>query len=330
VVGKDEKALHLFTGALLMVDRNFPSQTGIHEIVLFESTTGVVDSIDPVRVGKDALVRAENVVIDLSGAVKRRDGMVELSSANCHSLFSCGEYGLGVLDGVLKLIEKDFSLTSLISVVGSGKLSYALGFDGSYDVVFFCNGVMNGKVVNKVYSAWTTSSYVGVNSTEEQVIEYLASPPVGSLLEIFNGRMLVAVDNLVYVSEVFDYSRFKVIPFIFESAVVMMKGLTGGMYIGTEKEVLFLSGTDPFEFSRVKVMDGRVISGSCYKVTASDIGLQAQAEVIVFSVSGEGICLGDGSGNVQNLTKVEIDFSDEVVGACCVTNDKQYIVSMGV
>ena len=313
-----------------MVDRNFPSQTGLHEVALFNATTGVVDSIDPARAGEGAVVKAENVVIDLSGAIKRRDGMSAVSAVSCHSLFSCGDYGLGVFNNVLSLIESDLSITSLFSVVGSGRMSYALGFDGSYDVVFFSNGVVNGKVFNKVYAAWTTGSYVGVSSTEEQVVEYLPAPPVGQLLEIWNGRMFIAVDNLIYFSEIFDYSRFRVTPFIFESDVVLMKGLTGGMYVGTEEEVLFLGGTDPYEFSRTKVLSGRAVSGSCSKVTASDIGLQAPAEAIVFSVSKEGICLGDSSGSVQNLTKVSIDFPDEIIGASCVTSDKQYIVSMGV
>ncbi len=313
-----------------MVDRNFPSQTGLHEIELFNSTVGVVDSLDPVRLGEGALARAENVVIDLSGAIKRRDGMTEVDSGVWHSLFSCGVYGLGVCDGTLKLIERDLSITSLVSVVGSGRVSYALGFDGSNDSVFFCNGVMNGKVVNKAYSAWTMGSFVGVSSTEEQVVEYLAAPPVGSLLEIFNGRMFVAAENLLYFSEIYDYSRFRVTPFIFEEDIVMIKGLTGGMYVGTEEGLFFLGGNDPFEFSRIKASDGRVISGSERKVTASDIGLQVPAEVIVFAISGEGICIADGSGSVQNLTKVGIDFPEELIGAGCITKDKQYIVSMGV
>jgi hypothetical protein len=310
--------------------RQAPTQTGLHDVLLFDKTVGLTDAIDPVRLEDGMLAKAENVVIDTSGAIKRREGMMSLSSSACHSLFSCGSYGLGVFDGVLKLIESDFSLTSLLSLVGSGRVSYVLGFDGSYDCVFFSNGTVNGKVVNKHYSAWTTGSYVGVASTGSKVIEYLTAPPIGQFLEIFNGRMFVAVGNLIYFSETFDYSRFQVTPFVFSSKIQLMVGVTGGMYVGTEDEILFLSGNDPYELSRVRVMIGRAVVGSCVKVTASDIGLQAKAEVIVFSVSGEGVCIGDSSGSIQNLTKIGIQFPSDFVGAGCVTEDKQYIVSMGV
>ena len=304
--------------------------TGLHEVVLFDKTTGLMDSFDPIRAEEGAVVRAENVVVDFTGAIKRREGMVALNSLNCHSLFSCGSYGLGVFDDVLCLIERDLSLTSLVSVIGSGRMSYALGFDGMYDSVFFCNGTINGKVVNKQYSAWTTGAYVGVASTDSKVIEYLPAPPIGKFLDIFNGRMFVAVDNLIYFSDPFDYSKFQYTPFLFESNVQLMIGVTGGMYVGTEDEVLFLGGNDPYTFTRSKVITGRVVVGSCVKVTASDIGLQAKTEVVVFSVSGDGIYIGSGDGAVQNLTKVGINFPDDLVGAAVVTDEQQYIISMGV
>lgn len=304
------------------------TQTGLHSVPLFDKATGIVNSIDPMRVGEGGVVTAENVVIDISGAIRRRDGMERLSSATCHSLFSCGSYGLGVFGGVLSLIERNLTVSSLVSV-GSAKVNYALWFNGMYDVVFFSNGTVIGKVVNKAYSAWVTGSYVGLDSTDSRIDEYLSAPPIGQLLKIHNGRMYVAVENLVYVSEIFDYSRFKFIPFIFENDIVMMEGVAGGLYVGDESDLFFLGGSSPEEFTRTKVMSGRVVTDSCVKVAASDIGLQGAKEVIVFTVAGEGICIGSESGCIQNLTGNDIDFSNGLIGAACVTKDKQYIVSMG-
>ena len=312
----------------LRSNNNSLGQTGIHDVPLFNSSSGVIDSIDPVRLGEDALAKAENVVLDISGAIKRRDGMVLLSSSNCHSLFSCGKYGLGVFNGVLSLVESDLSITSLVTV-GSDRVSYALVFDGMDDVVFFSSRSINGKVVNKVYAPWLVDTPTAINSTLTQIGEWHYSTPKGQLLEIFNGRMYIASNNILYFSELYDFSQFRSIsPFIFDKDITMLHGISTGMFVGTLDAVYFLHGVDPNEFALKRVYSAGAVLGTSVKLSASDILSQTPGDVIVFSINGKGICIGDSGGNVSNLTKVPISFPKSTFGACCVNKDNQYIVSL--
>lgn len=310
-----------------MADRRM--NTGIHNVVLFDKTEGLSDSSDPVRVGENALITAENVVIDLSGSAARRKGMTLVHSGNWHSLFSCGSYGLGVVDGVLNLIESDRSLTAL-KAIGVNRVSYVKSFDGLHEVVYFVSVSTVGKVVNKVYADWAMGDYVGVSSTDSRVIDYLLGPPPGQLLEIFNGRMFIATGNVLRFSEIFDFARFASESlFLFDSNITMLVAVPAGLFVGTDSNVYFLKGNDALDLGINLAYRAGAIFGSSIKVSAAEIAMQSTTDIVVFGISGEGICLGDGSGNVLNMTNIPVVFPVGKTGACCVTSEKQYIISLG-
>ena len=310
-----------------MADRRM--NTGIHNVVLFDKTEGLSDSSDPLRVEEKVITVAENVVVDLSGGIARRKGMALVVGGDCHSLFSCGSYGFGVFGGVLNLIESDYSVTPL-KVVGTNRVDYAKTFDGMYDVVYFTNSVIVGKIVNKVYSDWVMGSYVGVDSTDSRVTDYLTGPPPGRLLEVFNGRMYIAIGNILRFSETYDFSRFvSESMFILDSNITMLASVPTGLFVGTTNSVYFLRGVDALEMSINLSYRAGAILGSAIKVSAAAIAMQSSSDVIVFSVSGEGICIGESNGNVLNMTNIPVVFPTNKTGACCVTGDKQYIISLG-
>ena len=304
--------------------------TGLHLFPLFSKTEGLADKIDPMRVEETGLVTAENVVIDISGGIKRRQGATLLHSGNCHSLFSAGDFGYCVINGVLTLIEEDYSLWN-IGTVGDVRLNYVYTFDGLYDVVYFVGETINGKIVNRnSLLPWTTSDYVGIASTEAQSKEYLSSPPLGELIEVYNGRMFIVDDNVLYYSSVFDFSRFEMTAqIVFEDSITMLVSLSTGLYVGTTNNVYFLHGEDPLSMVLIPVYHAGAISGTAVRVSAYEIIDNAISDVIVFSVSGESICIGNEQGRVLSLTNTFVEFPGSSSGACFVTHDKQYIVSLG-
>lgn len=311
-----------------MATRKAPTQTGIHAVPVFDKTIGVTDKLDSLRISDDSLAKAENVVIDISGGIARRSGCTVVQSGACHSLFSCGKYGLGVFGGVLKLIEEDFSLTSLVAV-GESRVAYARSFDGLSDVIYFVSVDVVGKVVNKGYSSWTTPAYVGIDSTDAQVKDYLSGPPKGQLIGVFNGRLYIANKNIIRYSELYDFSRFaSQSAFVFDSDISMMECLASGIYVGTETSVVFLQGTDVSDFRYLVTYGKKAILGTSIKVTSTEIGLESNGEAVVFSVAGEGMCIGTAGGEVMNLTSTYVEFLESSFGACCITTDKQYIVSL--
>lgn len=121
--------------------------------------------------------------------------------------------------------------------------------------------------------------------------DFMAPAPAGRCLAFWRGRALVAVGNVLYASrtnqwELFDPKRdFK--QFIDNITVVVP--VDDGIYVGTEKELAYLSGTTWDQLQYRKVMSGPVALGS---------GVSVRGELVK---QGEGagiglaaICIADG------------------------------------
>ena len=124
--------------------------------------------------------------------------------------------------------------------------------------VYYCNGREIGIVTGGVSTAWSKASVVFNIKDTTKVI---SGPPVGSLLEYFNGRMYVVQQNVVWVSEQYDVNAFDLAKGLiqFESGITMVQGVTDGLWVGTRNRVVFLRGSHPGDFKyEVKGMFGIV------------------------------------------------------------------------
>lgn len=302
---------------------------------LYHKATGLNTREDPERVGYDietgvlGLTEAENVDIDLSGAIRRRAGYTKLTTGLCHSLFSCGTYGYCVKEGALCYIDKDLNITALKDI-GNFKVAYVYNFDGYTDRVFFTNGVITGQLFGQQVFSWQPSPYIGINSTESQVVKYMPAVPIGHLLEIFNGRMYIAKDNMLYISEPFAYSWFdEKLAFIFDSRITILRGVLGGLFVATNKEVFFLAGSNPQEFSLVKAYAYGGIEGTDQLAQCSLLGIDIPGNGIIFA-SSQGLCIGTSTGQVLNFTQAFINFPQNCskIGASLINNNNRYIVTL--
>lgn len=300
---------------------------------LYHKATGVNTVADATRInyntetGVLGLSEANNVDIDLSGAIRRRAGYTKLSDGLCHSLFSCGTYGYCVLNGNLCYIDSTLAV-SVIKNIGNFKTVYALNFDGTDERVFFTNGVVTGILYGLQVFPWVPSPYVGVNSTKAQITEYMPIVPPGQVLRIYNGHMYIARNNILYASEPFAYSWFdEKAAFVFEDRIVLVQGVVSGLYVATNKAVYFLAGSDPREFSLVKVYDYGAVEGTDQVVTAASLNLEAQGDAILFA-STQGLCVGLPTGLVLNFTKAFIAFPQVSIGASLIDVNNKYTVTL--
>lgn len=292
--------------------------------ILFEKSEGIMDKFKDVR-SKDLLV-ADNVVIDLTGAIKRRDGFTQVKTGLWHSMISVSDGFIGVNDGVLCKVRNDLSIVQLVTV-GNYRIGYVVVFDGEKEVVYCSNGF---KVRGESIESWKGSSYVGVQSTEAQVADYLDTPPSGQLLEVFGGRMLVADGNLLWYSEQLDFSLFRRRSFIvFDSDITMLKGLLSSVYVGEKGRISILEGDDVNKFSIVRAEDFGAILGTGVCVNAGSIGFGEIGDVLLFTSPQKGICLGNNAGVIQCLTESTVEMGSADIGCAYVNDDNQYIVSLG-
>ena len=294
-------------------------------INLFKATTGLNNKIDPVRLDFDPktgvtdLSIAYNISIDKTGRPSRRDGYDSVVSGSYHSLFSCGSYGLCILGTSLYVLESDYSTTSIATVTSGAKMAYVKHFD----VTYFCNGYEKGKVTDRVYSTWIASSYVGPDTTKT-----VSDPPIGTILELWNGRMYIGKDDVLWYSNPFAYSQFDLarnyVPF--GNQMRMIQGVKNGLFIGTDNGISFLGGSNPNEFSYEFLTDSRVIEGADVKVKGSIINPQIQGFVALIPTNN-GIFAGLPTGELFDLTKERIDFPYSLRGAGIV-KDNTYIITL--
>ncbi len=306
----------------------------MNKFPLLKGTSGLNDKFDSLRApyvadsSVTSLTQADNVTLDLSGAIARRPGCTLLADGNVHSIFSCGDYGLCVRDGVLNLILGDLSLIPLLSV-GNNKMAYVRSFDGMDDLVYFMNGTLAGIVRNGVYVPWLVPAYVGIKSTASKVRSFEPVIPSGQLVTIYNGRMFIAKGNQVYVSEPFAFSWFDTIrSFIFESRISMLRMVSGGIYVSTTDEIFFMVGDGPDNFSRVRVFNAGAVEGTDLEIPASQADVQAHGYAFFFACKGKGICAADNGGIITDHTGTFLNFPGGVIGSSYINDKRQFVVTI--
>lgn len=132
-----------------------PYAAGIDEkegLFEFASFKGLRNNVDPESFSPEDLVTALNVDIDDAGGISRRKGFSSPVVAGVdRALFAAGSVCLGVGSNALKLIQPDWSTTTLRSgLAASRPLSYA----AVGNRVFWSNGVETGCVQDGVSRTW--------------------------------------------------------------------------------------------------------------------------------------------------------------------------------
>ena len=305
-------------------------------IPIFSGSSGLNTKIDPARIrfdpktGISDLSACVNCDIDNTGRPFRRAGFTATSrTESWHSLFSAGSFGLGVKGNALAVINPDLSYTAIRNVNADARMSYVKDTDGAQDIIYYCNGHQNGRIINKVSYTWPVGDYVG---PETRKTFYEA--PVGHLLEIRNLRMFIAVDNILWYSEPGNMSSYRLAAnyFAFPSRIRMVQAVEGGLWISDEEAIYFLGGEivpAAMEMPiQAKKADYPALEGTAVKVPASQIGIEnlLTGLVIVF-VGPESVCIGSVDGQLIEFTRSKIDLPGGLAGAG-LYKDGKYIVTI--
>lgn len=167
--------------------------------------------------------------------------------------------------------------------------------------------------------------------------QFLSAPPAGDFIGYFKGWMLVAKGNRLYPSEVYAPELFdsrKSIPFLDRITMVApMNDKTGaGVWIGTDTQVIWLTGNSPETWEYKVAASSGVIPGTLAysesKILGDDSGASAQ---IVYFTTKQGICVGRANGGLIGLTQDRFSFPAQPIGAGVVRNHRgtvQYVVTL--
>lgn len=164
-------------------------------------------------------------------------------------------------------------------------------------------GYLAGSTTNGLFS------YIGENDALVLTCRtgYCHPAPVGTVTAFYRGRVLVAVDNVLYASrpnqwELFEIKRdFKQ----FSANITLICPVDDGVYVGTTDELAFLSGQTFDALQYRQVMSSSVVLGSGVSVRGDLIRLgdgRGQGSAMI-CIADSVICAGFNSGQVVRLTE---------------------------
>jgi len=231
---------------------------------------------------------AMNVDIDNTLGISSRDGYDEvIAGTDIHSLWSDGITGFYV-DG--ETLYQTDGITGTIITSGL-TLSARMAYAPFNDRIYYSNGHQIGYV--------KSNAAVHLPAPGREFKEPL---PAGKFLAVFKGCLYVAVGNVLYVSDpMCDYYDIRTGYRIFPEAIRMVRPVDDGIYV-SDDVVWFLKGKGNDEFERDEAYPIPAIPYTDVVVSGKYIGEGLDGDVAIWT-GEDGICLGDNSGKVVNLTE---------------------------
>lgn len=268
----------------------------MYEVILEAGKFKGIDNLtDPLTIHPGGragtyMVVGLNVDIDDEFNIVLRPGYDRKETGNFHSAWSDGNIGYVVKrsDGYLYFIGEDLSITQVVLVDPSSPMQYVY----QNGRVYCTNGDIIGYIEGSVFTPLPLPD------------EYYQRTMVpGHLIEFHRGRLLVARDEMICISE-------PLMPHYYDirwgwrtlgSRITMLKSVDGGVFIGTDEGAYFASGQDFLASAVTKITDSPPIFGSASVVSGDEVtGLGING--VVYWSSDEGIWRGSMDGSVKNLT----------------------------
>jgi hypothetical protein len=243
----------------------------------------------------------ENLDIDNSMTLSTRPGSdLEISGTDVHSLWSDGNITAFYVDSpVLYKLNVGYSATSL-GTVGTGRMSYAKWNDRIY-------------LTNNV-GIWYCKDSLTALSTD---VTYKLPMPPGKFIAYYKARLYVAKGKVLYISDALcDHYDIRTGFRVFSNDITMLIAVDKGLYV-SDGETWFVSGAEPDEFHRNKVLDVDAIPYTAALVNGEYVGDGVQGNHALW-VSADGICLGNSDGAVKNLTRSRYAMTDYGIGGAAI------------
>ena len=145
------------------------------------------------------------------------------------------------------------------------------------------------------------------------------NPPLPfTQIDHYNGRMLYAINNILYFSDPFAYEQIDYakgfIPFLNE--ITMIAIVDTGFFIGTTDNTYFLSGTRVGELDLTVVADYGVVVDTRSYLDGAVVGADpTTAKKTPAWISTKGMCIGFHDGSMQNVTETAVILPEGSTGA---------------
>jgi len=287
-------------------------------ILKFKDITGIVNTMDPLRIPSNALVTGLNVDIDDEFMIHRSHGYTKLHQGNFHSLWSKRDRSLALIvrNDTLHYITPSMDIVSLgLSVPNGCRLSYA---------------EMGNMVI--ISDGDTLSYFQDYSIHEAPDIDqtFKAKMVGGSIICVYNSRLYAVRGNTIYYSDA-------VAPFVMDTRactiqipgrITMLVPVSDGLYVSDNYGIAFLGGSDPSEFVYTKINESPAVHGMFTTIDGSDLGGGFDTIVATWW-SDDGMYMGFPGGVVKQVTNGRYVLNKPYLGTLVCRDDVGFVQLLG-
>jgi hypothetical protein len=265
------------------------------------------------------LQQANNMEIDNTYALSSRGGFtsIGLTGTNIHSLWSDGDTAFYV-DGN-SLYQFNYPVTTGYLIRSGLTVNALMSYAVFNNRIYYSNGYQIGYIKNSV-------NYDIVNP----VLTFKQPLPPGEFIEYFKGCLMVAKENVLYISDpMCDYYDIRNGYKQFSANINMVRSVDNGVYV-SYGGVYFMKGLGNDEFALFDAYPFSAIPHTDVLLNGSFLGGDEKDGVAMWT-GEDGICYGNNNGEVTNLTEARYTFTPYSKGAALVrekSNVRHYINSI--
>lgn len=192
----------------------------------------------------------------------------------------------------------------------------------------------NGKELLLLAAVPTNVASININKQNlgrPPVTQDMDPMPAGEFSTVWNGRLLVAYDNVVVWSEPNQYGVTKLMYnyLVFSEPVTMLAAIdtAGGFYVGQESKTYFVAGADPGDARLVAAYSAGAIPGTMSMIPGARLPFEEPPVMPVpMWIASNGVfCVGLPDGSVLPLT--EARYVTKKAGSGAAMFDQRHGVS---
>ena len=243
---------------------------------LLHGSYGLNTNADPASLlvsddGKAFLLSCDNVFIGDTGRINRCYGSVLIYSGNVHTVIKQGARLFFISGATLYELIGARGVQPVATLSGN-KYYHATINNGQDYVTFLTDGVSNSILSRGVLRDWNAGSYFGVDTVRAGSLS--AAPP-GTLLSYGLGRMWVANEQQVFMSEpnnpyLYHLGHGRITA---EEEITCLAFVKNGFWLGTTAAIYYVQ-SDGVKFIRAEKAPYGCFKGTPPKVDAAQLPLQ--------------------------------------------------------
>lgn len=137
--------------------------------------------------------------------------------------------------------------------------------------------------------------------------QYMQHAPAGQIVAYHYGHLYVVNGSNIYFSQPYGYELFDLRDYMpFDSPVRILAPVDNGIWVGTDKEIAWLAGTDPRKMEVVSRADAKSVKGTLAHITSDslpEIKENVADTKVALWWTDEGVVAGYSSGVLHKLTE---------------------------